>query len=76
MKDLKTLQNVILALGFFVLWGNIVSLLLPAEQYGAVIKMIDFASLLFILAVLVPLVIGRHKGGKDRHRAGVYVGHP
>ena len=66
MKDLKTLQNVILALGFFVLWGNIVSLLLPAEQYGAVIKMIDFASLLFILAVLVPLVIGRHKGGKDK----------
>lgn len=66
MKDLKTLQNVILALGFFVLWGNIVSLLLPAEQYGTVIKMIDFASLLFILAVLVPLVIGRHKGGKDK----------
>ena len=66
MKDLKPLQNVILALGFFVLWGNIVSLLLPAEQYGAVIKMIDFASLLFILAVLVPLVIGRHKGGKDK----------
>ena len=66
MKDLKTLQNVILELGFFVLWGNIVSLLLPAEQYGAVIKMIDFASLLFILAVLVPLVIGRHKGGKDK----------
>ena len=66
MKDLKTLQNVILALGFFVLWGNIVSLLLPAEQYGSVIKMIDFASLLFILAVLVPLVIGRHKGGKDK----------
>ena len=66
MKDLKTLQNVILALGFFVLWGNIVSLLLPAEQYGAVIKMIDFASLLFILAVLVPLVIGRRKGGKDK----------
>ena len=66
MKDLKTLQNVILALGFFVLWGNIVSLLLPAEQYAAVIKMIDFASLLFILAVLVPLVIGRHKGGKDK----------
>ena len=66
MKDLKTLQNVILALGFFVLWGNIVSLLLPAEQYGSVIKMIDFASLLFILAVLVPLVIGRRKGGKDK----------
>ena len=66
MKDLKTLQNVILALGFFVLWGNIVSLLLPAEQYGAVIKMIDFASLLFILAVLVPLVIGRRKSGKDK----------
>ena len=66
MKDLKTLQNVILALGFFVLWGNIVSLLLPAEQYGTVIKMIDFASLLFILAVLVPLVIGRRKGGKDK----------
>lgn len=66
MKDLKTLQNVILALGFFVLWGNIVSLLLPAEQYGTVIKMIDFASLLFILAVLVPLVIGRRKGGKHK----------
>ena len=66
MKDLKTLQNVILALGFFVLWGNIVSLLLPAEQYGSVIKMIDFASLLFILAVLVPLVIGRRKSGKDK----------
>ena len=66
MKDLKTLQNVILALGFFVLWGNIVSLLLPAEQYGTVIKMIDFASLLFILAVLVPLVIGRRKSGKDK----------
>ena len=68
MKDLKTLQNVILALGFFVLWGNIVSLLLPAEQYGAVIKMIDFASLLFILAVLVPLVIGRRKSGKKKKK--------
>ncbi len=52
MKNNNTIRNIVVALGLFVLWGNIVSLLLPAEEYGAVIKTIDFSTILFVLAFL------------------------
>ena len=52
MKDHKTIRNLIIALAFFVLWGNVVSLMLPADAHEAVIKLVDFGSLLFALAVL------------------------
>ena len=52
MKKNKTMRSIAIALGLFVLWGNIISLLLPVEEYGAVIKTIDFATILFVLAFL------------------------
>ena len=52
MKKNKTMRNIAVALGLFVLWGNIISLLLPVEEYGAVIKTIDFSTVLFVLAIL------------------------
>lgn len=52
MKKNKTMRSIAIALGLFVLWGNIISLLLPVEEYGAVIKTIDFSTILFILAFL------------------------
>ena len=58
MKNSKTIRNLGIALCVFVFWGNLVSLFLPVEEYGAVIKMIDFASALFVLAVLISAVIG------------------
>ena len=49
------------------------SLLLPAEEYGAVIKMIDFASLLFVLAVLISAFVGvvreRRQGAQGKNSA-------
>ena len=31
MKERKNLRNLVVALAFFVLWGNVVSLMLPAD---------------------------------------------
>ena len=47
MKDNKTLLNWMIALSLFVIWGNIISLFLSGDQHDAVIKLIDFVSLLF-----------------------------
>ncbi len=58
MKNSRTIRNLGISLCVFVFWGNLVSLFLPMEEYGAVIKMIDFASALFVLAVLISAVIG------------------
>ena len=61
MKDRKTLRNIAIAFGFFVFWGNLVSLLLPASQHGTAIKIVDFASLVFILLFLIIALIGMKK---------------
>ena len=53
MKKQNTIRDLALAFGVFVFWGNVVSFLLPAEQYGAVVKTVDFASAVFLLAVLI-----------------------
>ena len=67
MKENKTLLNWMIALSVFVIWGNIVSLFLSGDQYDAVIKLIDFVSLLFALVVLLSAVRGKGKnrGGKE-----------
>ena len=66
MKKNKTLRNIVFALGLFVLWGNVISLLLPIEEYGAVIKTIDFSTILFVLAMLAVAFFGsRGQSGKD-----------
>lgn len=52
MKKNTSLLNCTIALGFLVLWGNLIRLLLPAEQFGAILKTIDFALLLYVLAVI------------------------
>ena len=67
MKENKTLLNWMIALSVFVIWGNIISLFLSGDQHDAVIKLIDFVSLLFALAVLVSAVRGKGKnrGGKE-----------
>ena len=53
MKKYKTLRNVAAALGVFLFWGNVASLLLPAEEYGAVIKAVDFITAFVLLVVLI-----------------------
>lgn len=67
MKENKTLLNWMIALSVFVIWGNIISLFLSGDQYDAVIKLIDFVSLLFALVVLLSAVRGKGKnrGGKE-----------
>ena len=67
MKENKTLLNWMIALSLFVIWGNIISLFLSGDQHDAVIKLIDFVSLLFALVVLVSAVRGKEKSGnKDK----------
>ena len=61
MKDNKTLLNWMIALSVFVVWGNIISLFLSGDQYDAVIKLIDFASLVFALVVLLWAIRGKGK---------------
>ena len=68
MRENKTVLNWAIALSIFVVWGNVVSLLIPSDQYDTVIKLIDFVSLLYALAVLVSAVTGKrreHTGGAD-----------
>ncbi len=67
MREKKTLRNIAVALCVFVLWGNLISLLLPADQYGAVIKTVDFSTVLFLLAILITAIYGIRK---DRKEAG------
>ena len=66
MKEYKTIRSIAFALGFFVLWGNIISLMLPADQYGTVIKTVDFVSVLYVLAVLVAFLAEAVKTGKNK----------
>ena len=66
MKEYKTIRGIAFALGFFVLWGNVISLMLPADQYGAVIKTVDFVSILFALAILAAFLAETVKTRKSR----------
>ena len=66
MNENKTLLNWMIALSLFVIWGNIVSLFLSGDQYDAVIKLIDFVSLLFALVVLVSAVRGKGKKSEKK----------
>ncbi|MBO5567839.1 MAG: hypothetical protein J6A79_02675 [Clostridia bacterium] len=66
MKDNKTLLNWMIALSLFVIWGNIISLFLSGDQHDAVIKLIDFVSLLFALVVLISAVRGKGKNGNKK----------
>lgn len=68
MKENKTLLNWMIALSVFVVWGNIISLFLSGAQHDAVIKLVDFVSLLFALVVLVSAIRGKEKnrGGKEK----------
>ena len=68
MKDHKSMRNLIVALAFFVLWGNVISLMLPAEAYDTIVKLVDFASLLFALAVLAAGLTGFVKTRKGSAR--------
>ena len=71
MKKNKRFLNVAVAFGAFLFWGNIVSLLLPAEEYGSVIKTVDFATALFLLAVIatgcIELVRRRRKTAEEKN---------
>ena len=68
MKDNKSLLNWMIALSVFVIWGNIASLFLSGEQYDAVIKLIDFVSLLFAIVVLFSAVRGKGKKREKEER--------
>ena len=59
MKENKTLLNWMIALSLFVIWGNVISLFLSGDQYDAVIKMIDFVSLVFAVVVLISAIRGK-----------------
>ncbi len=52
MKN-KTERNLAIAFAIFVIWGNLISIFLPTEEYGAVIKTVDFVSVLFLLTFLI-----------------------
>ena len=69
MKENKTLLNWMIALSLFVVWGNIISLFLSGDQHDAVIKLIDFVSLLFALAVLVSAVRGKGKKSEEKEKS-------
>ena len=62
-------MNWMIALSLFVVWGNIISLFLSGDQYDAVIKLIDFVSLLFALVVLVSAARGKGKKSKEKENA-------
>ena len=66
MKKKNTIFNLSVAFGAFLFWGNLVSFLLPAEQYGALVKTVDFATALFLLAVLVTAAAGIVRGRRQR----------
>lgn len=66
MKENKILLNWMIALSLFVIWGNIISLFLSGDQHDAVIKLIDFVSLLFALVVLISAVRGKGKNGNKK----------
>lgn len=73
MKKKTAIFNLTAAFGAFLFWGNLVSFLLPAEQYGAIIKTVDFATALFLLAVLATACVRlvrqrRRKNGEDKSR--------
>ena len=73
MKEHRAIRGLVIALIVFVLWGNVISLLLPAEDYGAVTKAVDFATVLFLLAILIAVIIGtvrerRKNSPKDREK--------
>ena len=53
MKTRKTMRNILCALSVLILWGNVVSLLLPTDQYGGIIKTIDFSTVLFVVMLLI-----------------------
>ncbi len=61
MKNFGALRNSAIALGIFILWGNLVSLMLPAEEYGMIAKTVDFATVLFLLPFLAAALIGLRK---------------
>jgi uncharacterized membrane protein YdjX (TVP38/TMEM64 family) len=66
MKENKTLLNWMIALSVFVIWGNIISLFLSGAQHDAVIKLVDFVSLLFALVVLVSAIRGKEKKPEEK----------
>jgi len=59
------LRNTVCALCMLILWGNIVSLFLPPEQYGTIVKTVDFSTVLFALAVLIAVLCGIRKERKQ-----------
>ena len=74
MRENKTVLNWAIALSIFVVWGNVVSLLIPSDQYDTVIKLIDFVSLLYALAVLVSAVTGQRRERADGADGGAAAG--
>ena len=66
MKENKTLLKWMIALSVFVVWGNIISLFLSGAQHDAVIKLVDFVSLLFALVVLVSAIRGKGKKPEEK----------
>ena len=61
MKEKNRIRNVAIALGAFIFWGNLVSLMLPVENYAAVAKTVDFATVVFLLASLFTAVADLRK---------------
>ncbi len=74
MKN-NTIRSISFALGIFLLWANFVSLLLPAEQYAAIIKIVDFTTVLSLSAILITAFAaagGKGKsGGRKKGPAGI-----
>ena len=56
MKNGKSLLDCTVALGLLVLWGNVVRLFLPPERLGAILGILDYATILYALAAAVLLL--------------------
>ena len=54
-------ENLILAFGLFVIWGNIISLFLPSGQYPMVVRTVDFVSAIFLVALVIVWTVERKR---------------
>ncbi len=67
MKRNGAVRNVAIALLAFILWGNLISLLLPADLYGPIVRTVDFSTILFTAAILLTVLFGdRTESGDGR----------
>ena len=66
MKEYNMIRNLAFALAAFLLWGNAVCLLLPAEEYAAIVRALSLTLGLFLAEILIIALIAllRERAGR------------